>query len=105
MPLLLPLRFPAEHGKSILLFSRPADPDKRARMTISLSTDQGRTWSYHKLIHDGPSFYSDITVLPDRTVGLLYGKGKRTEHEQLPDHVAFARFNIEWLMQKSNTNR
>ena len=41
-----------------------------------------------------------IMVVPgDRTIGLLYGKGKRSEHEQLPDHVVFARFNIEWLMQ------
>lgn len=94
-----------EHGKSILLFSRPADPDKRARMTMSLSMDEGESWSYHKLIHDGASFYSDIAVLADRTIGLLYGKGKRSEHEQLPDHVVFARFNIEWLMQTGDTRR
>jgi len=59
----------AQHGQSILLFSRPADPQQRARMTVSLSADEGETWSKHKLVHEGPSFYSDIIVLPDRTIG------------------------------------
>jgi hypothetical protein len=67
--------------------------------------DEGQTWSQHKLIHDGSSFYSDIVVLPNGTIGLLYGKGKDGRHEQLPHHVAFARFNIEWLQQRDNTNR
>jgi nucleotide-binding universal stress UspA family protein len=34
----------------------------------------------------------------DRTIGLLCGKGK-SPHSQLPDHVVFARFNLEWLEQ------
>lgn len=88
----------AEHGKNILLFSRPANTESRAEMTMSLSYDDGDSWSYHKPIHDGPSYYSDIAVLPDRTIGLLYGKGKRSEHEQLPARVVFARFNMEWLI-------
>ena len=94
----------AQHEQSILLFSRPADPQQRARMTVSLSADEGKTWSKHKLVHEGPSFYSDIIVLPDRTIGLLYGKGK-SPHRQLPDHVVFARFNLEWLtsVAKSKT--
>ncbi|MDF1853821.1 MAG: sialidase family protein [Verrucomicrobiales bacterium] len=87
-----------QNRKNILLFSRPADPRQRARMTVSLSSDEGKTWSTQKLVHDGPSFYSDLAVLPDGTIGLLYGKGK-SPHEQLPDHVAFAHFNLEWLEQ------
>jgi len=87
-----------QNRTNILLFSRPADPRQRARMTVSLSSDEGKTWSTQKLVHDGPSFYSDLAVLPDGTIGLLYGKGK-SPHEQLPDHVAFARFNLEWLEQ------
>ena len=77
---------------------RPADPTRRARMTASLSSDEGKTWSAHKLVHEGPSFYSDLVVLPDGTIGLLYGRGQ-SPHGQLPDHVAFARFNLEWLKQ------
>ena len=85
-------------SKGLLLFSRPADPARRARMTVSLSGDEGKTWSAHKLVHDGPSFYSDLIVLPDGTIGLLYGKG-RSPNGYLPDHVAFARFNLAWLRE------
>ncbi len=88
----------AEGGKGMLLFSRPADPRRRARMTVSVSTDECGTWSRHKLIHEGPSFYSDLVVLPDGTIGLLYGKGK-TLPCAWPEQVAFARFNLEWLLQ------
>ena len=94
----------AEHGKSILLFSRPAHPGHRGQMTVSLSTDEAQTWKYHKQIHDGPSFYADIVVLPDRTIGLLYGKG-RAQHAQLPHHVVFARFNLEYLRQDADGNQ
>ena len=80
----------AETGQNILLFSRPAAPDKSARMTVSLSEDEGRTWSLHKLINPGSSGYSDLIVLPDRTIGLLHNQGSR---------VAFARFNLKWLKQ------
>ena len=78
-------------GRSVLLFSRPAAPDKRARMTVSLSEDEGRTWTLHKLINSGSSGYSDLIVLPDRTIGLLHNQGSR---------VAFARFNLEWLRKQ-----
>jgi len=85
-----------QDGRSLLLFSRPADPTRRARMTVSLSGDEGKTWSAHKLVHEGPSFYSDLVVLPDGTIGLLYGRGQ-SPNRHLPDHVAFARFNLAWL--------
>jgi len=57
---------------------------------VSVSTDEGQTWSHHKQVHDGPSGYSDLVVLPNRTIGLLHDKDT---------HVAFARFNFEWLKQ------
>jgi len=82
-----------EHGQSILLFSRMAETKKkpgRRKMVVSVSTDEGQTWTHHKQLHDGPSGYSDLVVLPDRTIGLLHDKGT---------HVAFARFNYEWLKQ------
>lgn len=69
-------------------------------MTVSVSLDQGKSWARHKLIYEGPSTYSDLVVLPDRTIGLLYGKD-RLERERsggsTPKHVVFARFNYEWL--------
>lgn len=73
---------------NVLLFSHPDHPSQRARMVVSVSEDAGQTWAHHRQLHDGPSGYSDLVVLPDGTIGLLHGKG---------DHVAFARFTLAWL--------
>lgn len=95
------VRLPAGDGKDedLLLFSRPADPEHRARMTVSISADLGRSWKHHRLVHDGPSFYSDLVILPDRTIGLLYGKGrvdpKNRFARHLPHHVVFTRFELD----------
>jgi hypothetical protein len=42
--------------------------------------------------------------LPDNSIGLLYGKGGT--NAWFPDHVSFARFNLEWLIdgQESQCN-
>jgi sialidase-1 len=60
-----------KQGNILLLFSRPADAENGAWMTVSLSTDEGRTWARHRLIYDGPSSYSDLVVLADGTLALL----------------------------------
>ena len=82
-------------GDGRALFSRPADPDARARMTVSGSVDGGKTWVFSKTIDDGPAYYSDLVDLRDGTVGLLYGKG--AGHTHLPDRVAFRRLSLDYL--------
>jgi sialidase-1 len=80
-------------GKNRLLFSNPADRSSRARMTVRLSYDEGKTWSVSKVVYAGPSAYSCLSVLSDGTIGLLYECGKQDTY----DKVRFARFNLEWL--------
>jgi sialidase-1 len=96
------ISYPLGAGRSALLFSYPGSPRARERMTVSVSLDQGRSWAHHKLIYEGASTYSDLVVLPDRTIGLLYGKD-RIEVEKsggsTPKQVVFARFNYEWLTE------
>lgn len=75
-----------------LLFSNPAD-SKRVRMTVKLSYDDGRTWPVAKLIHSGPSAYSSLAVLPDKSIGLLYERGVKGPYEK----ITFARFTSAWL--------
>src|SRR5262249_4129227 len=60
--------------KGGLLFSNPASK-KRERMTVRLSRDEGQTWSVTKVLHDGPTAYSCLAVLPDGTIGCLYERG------------------------------
>jgi len=80
-------------SKNRLLFSNPATQDKRIKMTIRLSYDEGKTWPVAKLLNAGPSGYSCLTVLHDMRIGCLYERGERGSTEK----VTFAQFSLEWL--------
>jgi len=85
---------------SVLLFSNPAHPpipdnDKgRQRMTVRLSIDDGHTWPSSKLLHEGPSSYSSMVVLPDGTVLCLFEGG--TQHRR--EWLRLARFPLAELL-------
>jgi sialidase-1 len=87
--------------RGMVLFSNPAHDVKRMRMTVRLSYDDAATWPVTRVIHEGPASYSSLTVLKDRTVGLLYERGSKNFREML----TFARFNIEWLRSGEKPNR
>jgi sialidase-1 len=83
----------AGKGKNaVLLFSNPAST-KRENMTVRLSTDQGKTWSASKVIHSGPSAYSNLTELKTGEIGLLYERGEKSPYET----ITFIRFPLKWL--------
>jgi sialidase-1 len=75
-----------------LLFSNPAAVT-RTRMTVRLSENDGRDWSASRVLFEGPSAYSSLAVLPDRTVGLLYERGDETPYER----ITFAHFDLNWV--------
>jgi sialidase-1 len=58
--------------KASVLFSNPASQQKREKMTLRISHDEGKTWPVAKLIYTGSSAYSCLAVLPDVSVGCLY---------------------------------
>lgn len=66
-----------------LLFSNPASTDKREKMTVRLSKDNGKTWPYSHLVYPGPSAYSDLVNLPDGNIGLLYENGSQNPYEKI----------------------
>ena len=82
------------YPKNLLLFSNPAATE-RIKMTVRLSEDEGRTWPVSRLLHGGPSAYSCLTVLRDRTIGCLYERGNTRPYEE----IAFARFDLGWLRE------
>ena len=51
--------------------------ERRQRLTLRISPDQGQTWPREILIHDKAAAYSDVAVLPDRTVLVLFENGDR----------------------------
>jgi sialidase-1 len=78
----------------ILLVSQPADLGKRKDLTVRLSRDGGKTWPESKLLEEGGATYSDLAILPDKTIVCIYGHGG-TEH--MPKAVSMARFDLSWL--------
>lgn len=82
----------SDDSKNRLLFSNPASTKGRVSMTVRLSYDEGKTWPVSKLLHEGPSAYSCLAVLPNGDIGCLYEGGKTRYGE-----IVFARFSLEWL--------
>jgi sialidase-1 len=66
-----------------LLFSNPASRSDRVRMTLRLSRDGGKTWPVSKLLHAGPSAYSDLTILPNGDIGCFYEGGARFRYQAI----------------------
>jgi sialidase-1 len=93
------LRFSsASNGdRNRLIFANPAST-ARERMTVRLSYDEGVTWAVSRVLHDGPSAYSSLVVLPDRSIGLLFERGDRSPYER----ITFARVTLEWLTSGSD---
>ncbi len=83
---------PGQRPDGRLLFSNPAALN-RARMTVRLSPDGGRTWPVAKVIHEGPAAYSSLCALPGGRAGLLYERGETGPYER----ITFARFYLSWL--------
>ena len=77
-------------GHNPLLFSNPASKTTRHRLTVRLSQDEGKTWPVAKLLHEGPSAYSCLTVLPDGSIGCLYEGGENDAYEK----IIFVRFSL-----------
>jgi len=83
--------------KSILFFSNPNSKERRERMTIRASFDEGMTWSEESsiLLDEGTSMYSSIASVDDHTIGILY--------EGSQSHMTFQKIDIsEFINRKNN---
>jgi sialidase-1 len=70
-----------------LLYSGPADPDRRALMTVRASEDGGSTWRTAWTVSRRLAGYSDLVELEGGLVGLLYETGTSSPYES----IVFAR--------------
>ena len=57
------------------IFANPNHPKARKKLTLYFSTDGSTTWPIQKLIDAGPSAYSDLAILSDSTIAILYEQG------------------------------
>jgi len=67
----------------------------RKNLIVRLSCDEGKSWLVSKLIDEGTAGYSDLAVLPDKTLLLVYETGVKSP-------VYCVRFNLEWLKISGN---
>ena len=76
-------------GKSRILYCSPAGQG-RTHLTIHVSYDEGKTWPVNKLVHAGGSAYSNMIVLPNGKIGILFEKdGYQT--------ISFTIVTLAWL--------
>lgn len=69
----------------------------RKNVTVQLSYDESKTWAVKRPIDTGYSGYSDLAVLPDGTILLLYERSAEGAKQFAPIALTLARFNLEWL--------
>lgn len=65
----------------------------RSGLNVFLSEDGARTFLASRPVTSGPSAYSDLVVLPDKTILAFYEGGKRSTYET----IRLARFNLAWV--------
>ncbi len=90
---ILRYNWPKKKEPSQILFSNPAHEKRRRNMTIRVSNDEGQTWPVSRVLHEGPSAYSCLARLHDKTIGCLYERGDKSATEK----ITFARFTEDWL--------
>ena len=91
--------WPDNGEKSRILFSNPASA-KREKLTVRVSYDEGATWPVSKEIHTGPAAYSNLAMLPDKSIGCLFERGEKHSYEK----ITLARFPLNWLEAKPASN-
>lgn len=78
----------------VILFSNPAHRSARKNLTLRASFDEGETWPVAKVLHAGPSAYSDLAVLTDGQAACLYEAGSKNPYEG----IWFASFPLNSLV-------
>ncbi len=65
----------------VLYFTNPASEDKREKLTLRISYDEGKNWPVSKVLHAGPAAYSDIALLSSEKIACLYEAGSTSPYE------------------------
>lgn len=89
-------------GKDLLIFTRPNASDTRRNLTVYVSEDEGKSWKNSKTIYAGFTGYSDAIILPDESIGVIYGRDLLDENADVEGNVRctmFTRFNMEWIIE------
>ncbi len=75
-----------------MIWTGPKGPD-RQNLVLRISYDEGLTFPVERSISAGPAAYSDLTILKDRSVGLLWERGVTHGYQ----YITFTRLTREFL--------
>lgn len=88
------LSWPQAGKPGVVLFANAAS-QKRERMTVRASFDDGRTWPVAYLLSPQPAAYSCLVTMPDGSIGLLYESGPKHPYQA----IVFSSFTLDWLKE------
>ena len=80
-----------------ILWTGPKGPGRRT-LVVRVSVDEGKTFPHERLISDEAAAYSDLTVLKDKTAGVLWERGDYR-------FITFTRFNREFLEPRPTSSK
>jgi sialidase-1 len=72
------LNYTTSTGKQVLLFCNPTSIYSRSALGVRQSFDEGKTWTAPLILEPGFAAYSDIVVLQNGHLGVLYEAGNYT---------------------------
>jgi sialidase-1 len=79
----------AGDDRNRILWTGPKGPGRKT-LVARVSYDEGQTFPLERLISDELAAYSDLTILKDKTVGVLWERGNYR-------FLTFTRLNVEFL--------
>lgn len=87
------------YDEQTLLMSVTRDSDASSPLYIRVSADEGATWTNEKVITASArsARYSDIAVMPDGTIVVVFMLNNMSAASGSPLHVV--KFNMDWLLQ------
>ena len=71
--------WPQDGRPGVILYSGPGLATGRVQGTLWASYDDGKTWPWKRQYYQGPSGYSDVGVLPDGRVIVLFEKDGKSK--------------------------
>lgn len=84
-------------GEDLLILTRPEGKNERRNLTIYSSENHGKNWKKRGVIYKGITGYSDCVILPDKSVGVIYGRDLLDENSDVEGNVRrtmFSRFSF-----------
>lgn len=78
------------YKKNRILFANAKNKKDRVNLVVRISYDEGKTWSEGKVVYEGGTAYSSLTILENGDIGVFFEKDGHKANE-------FVAFSLDWL--------